>query len=227
MLSLRAQSFRRYRIGGSLPSPHSDEFLKLLTDRKFLPLTPNEERTYGWVTVDNLLVTDFTTEAIMRGSWVAIGLRVDRRRVNGKLLRAHIDLEITGRRKAAFDMGERFKLGRDERRQIREDLHAELLRQTSPSVDVVTVLMHTKRRIAHVLALGKGVNDLARVHFLDTFGLELIALTPWRRSQELLEGTDLREALDDLHRSDFTGAPAPTTLDLKDRGVAPATEVTQ
>ncbi|MDJ0973357.1 MAG: hypothetical protein QNJ98_02710 [Planctomycetota bacterium] len=219
MLTLRSQSFRRYRIGGRIPSPHSDEFYQAVRDRKFLPLTPSEERTYGWATVDNLLITDFDMESVMRGNWAALGLRVDRRRVNNKLLRAHIDLELIARRKAAEDAGSRFKLGRDERKQIREDLHAELLKQTSPSVDIVPVLMHSKRRVAHVLALGKGVNDLVRVHFLDTFGVELVPLTPWRRSQELLEGAPALERLDDLHRTDFARAPGGT--DAASRGVGP------
>lgn len=220
MLTLRAQSFRRYRINGRIPSPHSDEFYKLVRDRKFLPLTPSEERTYGWATVDNLLITEFDLESVMRGNWAALGLRVDRRRVNGKLLRAHVDLEFLARRKAAHDEGTRFKIGRDERKQIREDLHAELLRQTSPTVDMVPILFHSKRRVAHVLALGKGVNDLVRVHFLDTFGIELVPLTPWRRSQELLEGLPALERLDDLHRTDFARAPL-TETDRSRQAVVP------
>lgn len=217
--------------------------MKLVTDRKFLPLTPNEERTYGWVTVDNLLVTDFDVGTVTRGNWAALGLRIDKRRVNARLLRAHIELEITARHKAAIDAGHRFKLSRDERKQIREDLQTELLRQTSPSVDVVPVLMHTKRRVAHVLALSKGVNELAQAHFLDTFGVELMALTPWRRSQEMLEGTDQLAALEDIHRSDFTmhslrgeghslrGDPAIESAGdparFADRGVSTSKEVRQ
>lgn len=207
MLTLRSQSFRRYRIHGRLPSAHSEEFLKAVTDRKFLPLTASEERTYGWTTVDNLLVTDFTTENITRGNWVALGLRIDKRRVNARLLRAHFELEVEARRKAANDQGERFRLGRDERREMREGLYQELLKQTSPSIDLVPVMIHTKRRTAHVLKLAKGANDLARVHFLDTFGLDLIPLTPWRQSQELLEGTPLSEALDEVLPTDFGAAP--------------------
>ncbi len=162
-------------------------------------------------------------EAIMRGNWAALALRIDRRRVNRALLRAHIELELDARRKAALDAGRSARIGRDERRDLREDMHNELLKKTSPTVDSYPLLVHTKRRVAHVLALGKGVNDLMRVHFLDTFGIELLPLTPWRLSAELLAGSPLEDSLEDLHRTDFArGTSAPAL----DRG-AQAMEVRQ
>ncbi len=210
MLKLRSQSFRRYRLHGSVPSPDSHAFVERLLDRKFVPLTANEERTYGWVSADNLLLTDFEPGAMTIGSFAAFSLRVDRRRVNAKLLRAHMDLEVRGRRKAAADGAGSARMTRDEKRELRKNLHDELLKQTNPSIDTIPVLLHTKRKVAYVLALSRAANDLVRMHFLDTFGAELIPMTPWRRGAELLEGSPWAERLDHLHRTELGTTAAAT-----------------
>ena len=208
MLTLRTQSFCRYRIHGDVPSPYGERFHKRLEERRFLPLQGEEERTYGWVTADNLLVTDFHLGTVMRGEYAAFALRVDKRRVNARLLRARLDLEVQARLKAAQDGGGRARLGREERRELREGLRSEMLKSTSPSVDAYTVLLQPKKKLLHVLSLGRAANELVRLHFCDTFEADILPLTPWHRSQELLEadardGEDLRPALQDLRRTDF------------------------
>jgi hypothetical protein len=208
MIGLRSRSFRRYRVQGALPSPHGEAFLERLTARRFLPLLAGQERTYGWVSAANLLVTEFTPDRVACGPYVAFALRVDRRRVNARLLRAQVDLEVEARLKAAADAGGPRRLARDERRQLREDLRAELLRQTHPSVDATTVLLHPKRRLLFVLSLVRAANELVALHFRDTFDADLVPLTPWQRSLELLEesarsGPDLRPAFEDLRRAEF------------------------
>src|SRR5207253_11160682 len=94
---LRSLSARRYRVEGALPSVHAPEFAKRLLDRRFQALTANEEKTHGWVTVDNCLDSAFTAEAVAKGPCAAFALRTDRRRVNGRVLRAMVDLELRGR----------------------------------------------------------------------------------------------------------------------------------
>jgi hypothetical protein len=128
--------------------------------------------------------------------------------VNARLLRARLDLEVQARLKAARDGGGRARLGRDERRELREGLRSELLKSTSPSVDAYTVLLQPKKKLLHVLSLGRTANELVRQHFCDTFEADIQPLTPWHRSLELLEadardGVDLRPALQDLRRTDF------------------------
>src|SRR5687768_16675869 len=135
MLTLRTCSLRRYRVEGTLPAPLSEEFARRLTDRRFLPLSAREERAYGWVTADNLLLTQFDADTLVRGEHVVLGLRIDRRRVNGRLLRAQLDLEVRARTRAADDGAGSRRLGREERLELRQHLQQELLRQTSPSVD--------------------------------------------------------------------------------------------
>ena len=223
MLKLRTQSLRRYRIVGRLPSIYGEEFAARLKDRAFQPLGADDTRAYGWVTADNLLMTEFDVDTLIRGEQACFSLRVDRRRVNPRLLRAHVDLEIRARRLAAQDDDARsrgtrdggtqagpFRVSRDERRELRDGLERELLRHAPPSLDAFPVLIHPKRRLCTVLSLHSQAKELVPLLFQDTFDAHLVALTPWTRGQELLVGDGGDEALQALHRSDFAVVSART-----------------
>lgn len=214
MLALRTCPLRRYRIEGSLPAPASEQMTKRLTDRRFLPLAAREEKTYGWVTADNLLLTQFDADTLLRGELVALGLRVDRRRVNGRLLRAQLDLEVRARALAAGDGGAPRRVSREEKSELRQHLAQELLKQTSPSVDAFTVLIDPRRKQVNLLSLSRRAHEVLTALFLDTFECSLTPLTPYRRAQELL---DQPRALDLLDRTVFWDAPG---LDTPGREVA-------
>ena len=212
MLKLRTQSFRRYRIVGKLPSIYGEEFAQRLKDRAFEPLGREDTRSYGWVTADNLLVTDFDVDTLIRGEQACFALRVDRRRVNARLLRAHVDLELRARRKAAQDDGRAPRISRDERKELREGLERELLRHAAPTLDSFPVLIHPKRRVCCVLSLNSQARELVPLHFQDTFDAHLVPLSPWNRARELLTDEALVAGLDTLHRSDFGAATEEPAL---------------
>jgi DNA recombination-dependent growth factor C len=217
-------SVRRYRVEGALPSPESAEFSKRLRDRRFLPLRANEERTYGWVSADNLLVTDFGADALVRRGKGVVAVRIDRRRVNARLLRARFELEMKARAKANRDGAGPGRIGRDERLRLRKDLHQALLRETSPSVEAHTVLVDATTRTVSVLTLSKPANEVVRALFRDTFGADLAPLTPWRRGTELLDGRPEAGTFETLERSEFAPGGSDVTFGLRRRGVASAAE---
>ncbi|MHC5012394.1 MAG: recombination-associated protein RdgC [Planctomycetota bacterium] len=211
MPNLRSCSLRRYHVAGDLPSPRSATFAKRLADRRFRPLTAREERAYGWVDAGNLLVTDFEAERLRCGAYQVFGLRIDRRRVNARLLRAHVALETQARLQTAVDAGRPRRLSRDERHELRAGLHAELLARTSPSVNSYRVLLDPKRRLLLFSSLARPANEVLRVLFRDTFGADLQPLTPWRRAADLLGSSGRTADLDGLVRSAFTAPEAGAT----------------
>jgi len=220
MLTIRTCSLRRYRIQGTLPAPASEELNRRLTDRRFLPLAAREERTYGWVTADNLLLTRFDADTLLRGEQIVLGLRIDRRRVNPRLLRAQLDLETRARALASEDGAGPKRMSKDERQELRQHLAQELLKQTSPTVDAYTVIIDPARKQVNLLTLSRRAHETLSALFLDTFEASLAPLTPWRRAQELL---DRPQALDALERTVFWEPESwPTAAVRPELGAAPA-----
>jgi hypothetical protein len=224
---LRSLSARRYRVEGDLPAIHDPEFARRLSERRFRPLAPLEERGVGWVTADNCLDAEMTAEAVERGPCAVFAMRIDRRRVSARILRARLDLEMRGRAKAAAETGERKRLGRDERQEIRRGIAQELLTATPPTIEAHPVLYYPRDRVVLFQCLSRPANDAFRALFLDTFDVGLSLLTPYHRSLELLVGRGGAEALAPLRRADFgapaggDGRPAPSMAEWR-RAAAPA-----
>jgi hypothetical protein len=225
---LRSLSAKRYRIEGDLPAVHDQKFAKKLLERRFQPLSAHEERGVGWVTADNCLDTDLTGATVERGPAAVFALRIDRRRVNGRVLRAMMDLEMRGRTKdaerdaeGAFDASgglganraqgkpPRRRVGREERAEIRRALTEELLRNTSPTMEVHPVVLYPRDRLVLFLSLSRPANEAFRALFADTFDAGLSALTPFHRAIELLEGHGAAEALSGVSRTEFGRAAGP------------------
>jgi hypothetical protein len=210
-LVLRTLSARRFRVQGDLPSIHDAEFARRLMERRFQPLQPHEERSVGWVTADNCLDARFEVSSTVRGPCSVFALRVDRRRVNSRLLRAMLDLELRGRRREAQAQAPEgappraARVSRDERQEIRRALTEELLRNTSPTMEVHPVVLWPRERTAWFGSLSKTANEAFRALFCDTFDATLDALTPYHRALELLEGRGAAAALADLRRTEFGG----------------------
>ena len=220
---LRSLSAKRYRVEGDVPAVHDPAFAKRLLERRFQPLSAHEERAVGWVTADNCLDTDFTRASFDRGPAAVFAMRTDRRRVNGRLLRARMDLELRGRAKDSERDAEgggaggkpgpsRRRVGREERAEIRRALTEELLRGTSPTMDVHPVVWFPRERLVLFLALSRPANEAVRALFADTFDASLSALTPFHRAIELLEGRGAAEALSGVSRTEFGRPPTSRTV---------------
>jgi DNA recombination-dependent growth factor C len=223
-------------VSGDLPSPYAPAFAERLHERRFRPLAPHEERSHGWVAAHNLLVTRFDVDTLVHGEFVAFALRMDQRRVAPRLLRAHLDLELGARIKAAGDGERPGRVSREERKALREEIQRRLLLETAPTVQAHAVLLDPRRRVVYVQSLSRRVNEHVQLLFADTFGAELHALTPWRRAQEIVAGTAMQPALEDVRRTELGSYMAtsadpgqerrPAQRPARDRGLpAPAEEV--
>ncbi len=210
--NLRTMTARRYRIEGDVPAAADPAFAARLLARRFRPLSPHEERGYGWVSADNFLDADLTTETVARGPCAVFALRIDRRRVDNRLLKARLDLEFRGRAKDAEAGSEgrappRRRPGREERQEMRRALVEEMLAATPPKSDVFPVLVWPKDRLLLFRSLSRPANEVFRAVFLDTFGAALATLTPYHRGLELLRERGGSSALGALSKTEYGRVP--------------------
>ena len=195
----------------------SSDAWRRLSERRFRSLTPHETATHGWVDAGNLLRTELTPETVLRGDHAVFALRIDRRRADPRLLRARLELEMEARWKAAADAqapggARRRRIGRDERRQLRADIEAELLATANPSIRVCTVLLQPRQKIVHALSRSRPVLEILSRLFVETFDVNLVPLTPWGRAREILAGQPAAEVLDGLEPTGFAAAEGDETL---------------
>lgn len=212
MFQLRTFTARRFRIEGELASVNDAAFTKRLLDRRFTPLSPHEERSFGWVSADNCLDSRFADGSVARGPAAVFSLRIDKRRVNSRLLRAMMDLELRGKKKDAEANAEGGPLlgkkpsaraSREARTELRRQLTEELMRNTTPTMDVYHVVVYPRERMVLFGSLSKAAIDVFRTLFAETFDVTLSALTPFHRGLELLEARGGSSALSALRREEF------------------------
>lgn len=209
---LRSFTARRFRIEGDLASINDPSFAKRLLDRKFAPLSPNEERSFGWVTADNCLDSRFAEGSVARGPAAVFSLRIDKRRVNSRLLRAMMDLELRGKRKDSEASSEgaegrkkpSARASREAKTELRRQLTEELMRNTTPTMDVYHVIVYPRERTVLFGSLSKAAIEVFRTLFTETFDVSLSALTPFHRALELLEAKGGSSALSALRREEFS-----------------------
>jgi hypothetical protein len=132
-----------------------------------------------------------------------------------------MDLELRGRRKDAEANAEGVagsrsdggrpdgeqrpsaRRSREEKSELRRQLTEELMRNTSPTMDVHNVIVYPRERMVLFGSLSKASNELFRTLFSETFDVTLSALTPYHRALEILEGKGGSATLSSLRRTEF------------------------
>lgn len=168
-------SVRRYRATGAVPEDFRTAYGDALADHAFREpreWVPGVEAV-GWCQVHNLLDTDFgDINRWLYNQYLVAALRVDKKSLPGKLLRAHLDKRVA----AWCEEHGRPKCPPRVKADIKEQLEREMLDKTLPRV--ATYEFCWDLQSGHVLFHNSAdrVNDAFRKAFRQTFG---IALLPW------------------------------------------------
>ena len=172
----------RYRVVGDLPSNASsylDENIRKWAFRSIEDST--EELGVGWCSASDLLDTDFAYASYWLEPYLALGMRVDKRKVPGSLLKKYHRMEM--KQAAAMKEG---RLSKPEKEELKERARLQLLTRMPPVSQLCEVLWNTQDG---QLWLGSQSNALKEVFedlFRRSFDMELEPLWPWRIAQKLL-----------------------------------------
>jgi DNA recombination-dependent growth factor C len=174
----------RYLVRGKQAGFSSQELDQRIRRFAFKPIEDGtEELSVGWVSVNDFLDLEFAYASYALDPYLILGLRIDRRRLPGALLKKYHRLEMQKAKEMGSDKG----LSRSEREELKEKARLDLLTRLPPQTQALDVCWDS---LGGQVWLGSGsapVKELFEDLFRRTFELELEPVQPWTLAQRLVE----------------------------------------
>lgn len=195
-------TFTRFFTQGALPKDLRRKFLEAAKLRVFEPLKPEDEalEATGWCVMERPFDLELDAAKMFHDSFVLLGLRVDRYRIPGALLKS----QIADEEQRQLARGKKTKLGRNEKLEVKARVVMRLRKKvipTSKAIDlcwhldsgVVLFFGHSKRMILDFMAL-----------FEKTFGMQLLEDSPHAAAARAELPRDLERAFKQIEPLSFS-----------------------
>lgn len=186
----------RYRIvEQDVPSTFWAEIDDRLRRNAFRDIDASaEERSFGWVSFDNMLDADFAHCPPEKGPYLVFTLRLDTRRIPPAVLKKHVTMAMNEAMRTMQEQGKKF-LTKEQKAEIRDQVELRLRARTLPIPACFDVVWDTNRQLIYIASTQAKLTELFEELFTHTFGLHLEPLTPYFMALNLL-GPDRRAELD-------------------------------
>ena len=176
-------SFVRFGVEGELP-PNTLEFLAdRVASFSFRDIDDSlDEYSIGWVSVMNMFDAGFRYASFLNGDYVTLTLRIDERKVSPASLKKYVQKEEE-RIKVEKQIP---KIGRTLKAEIKERVHAELVRKAIPLPAVYDVCWNLSESTLLFFTTNKKIHAVLEDFFKDCFGLLLVQQIPYVTAEHLL-----------------------------------------
>jgi hypothetical protein len=163
-------------VQGKPPRDLRKRYLDAVRLRKFVPLAPEDEASeaVGWCVIERPFDLDFEADRIFYDRFLVLGLRVDKWRIPGALLRA----QVADEEQRMLSRGRDKKLSRAEKDEIKLRVVARLRRKILPTSRAFDVLWDLDAGTVLLFTHSQRTTDELTALFQKTFGLELTADSP-------------------------------------------------
>ena len=196
-------TYKQYRVEGDLPEGFRDKFVEALQRDGFreINIDGDDDRSIGWVTVENLLDAQFSTEKLLFTHYLCVALREDVVKVPANTLKVYLQKEEIEVKKRL----DREKLTKSERDELRELVQAKLRRKALPSIRTFDVVWDLNTRSLWFWSQNRGLCDNFEELFENTFGMSLVPYNTYCGLEEAgLSERDLERVVA-LEPADFVG----------------------
>ncbi len=170
----------RYRIvEDDIPSSLWHEIEDRLKRNAFRDIDGSaEERSFGWVSFDNMLDPEFALCPPEKGPYLTFTLRLDTRRIPPAVLKKHVAVAMNQAMQAMREQGKKF-LAKEQKAEIRDQVELRLRARTLPIPACFDVIWDTNRQRVYIASTQSKLTELFEELFTHTFGLHLEPLTPY------------------------------------------------
>jgi hypothetical protein len=196
--------FTRYRIVGEVPAQTLREATDRLTKYAFTDIDHSaEERSFGWVALEDYLDTQWRGAPPEKGHYLAFSLRLDTRRVSPAVLKKHLRLAIDAEKESMKETGKAF-LSKDRKKELAERVKLSLMARALPIPAVFEAVWNTIDQVIWLCSTNSKVQTLFEDLFTMTFELHLEPQTPAYLAERLV-GAQRAAAIEQLEPSHFAG----------------------
>jgi len=196
--------FTRYRIVGEVPRQTLQEAPERLKKYAFNDIDHStEERSFGWVALEDYLDTEWRSAPPEKGHFLAFSLRLDTRRVSPAVLKKHLRLAIDAEKATMKDSGKAF-VSKDRKKEIAERVKLSLMARALPIPAVFEAVWNTIDHVVWLCSTNAKVLELFDDLFTMTFELHLEPQTPAYLAERLI-GANRATAIEQLEPSHFAG----------------------
>jgi DNA recombination-dependent growth factor C len=170
----------RYRIvEEDIPSSLWHEIEDRLKRNAFRDIDGSaEERSFGWVSFDNMLDPDFALCPPEKGPYLTFTLRLDTRRIPPAVMKKHVTVALNQAMQAMREQGKKF-LTKEQKTEIREQVELRLRARSLPIPACFDVVWDTTAQEVWIASTQSKLTELFEELFTHTFGLHLEPLTPY------------------------------------------------
>jgi recombination associated protein RdgC len=198
-------SYVRFFVDGEVKARYQSKYLEAIALRAFRPLKPSDEdeERVGWCSIHQPIDLDLTADKVYDGDFVNLGLRVDRYRIPGAILKAHM---------AEAEAAMLAELGKERlSRSQKEDLRAMVLRKlkerSMPVMRTYDLSWDVGTGIVRFFGTTAKIHDVLLEIFEKTFNLGLIREGAYTRAERIGLGASALDAVATLepfvlHRED-------------------------
>ncbi len=189
-------SFTRYRIVEDVPKGLWLQIQDRLAEDRFQEIDDTaDEFAYGWVSIEDMLDTQWASGTPFKGEYIAFSLRLDTRRIPAAVMKKHYNIALKEAMAKAKEQGRKF-VGREAKKELKDNVKLWLLRQTLPVPAVFDVVWNMGSNRILLGSTQNTARTLFEELFTKSFELHLEPLTPYYLAVNL-GGEKVIEKLDD------------------------------
>jgi DNA recombination-dependent growth factor C len=198
-----SMSATRFHVQGDLPKDVRRSYLERIRLRKFEPLRPEEEaeERAGWCTLAAPFDLELTTPKIFQGSYITLGLRVDRYRFPPAVLNA----ELGQASQALREKNGQERLSRAQKAELKVRVMQRLRRKYLPSLRATDMVWNLDREELYFWSGSAAMKQHLDALFELSFGLELVPSSPWTEATRVVTTAEQRSRLQQVELTAFHG----------------------
>lgn len=174
-----SSSITRYRIADEVTTDLLQKIPDLLVRFGFHDIDDSaEERSFGWVSFDDMLDNKFVSAPPEKGAYFAFKLRLDTRRVSPAVFKKHFALAQRAYLASIEDEEKRY-ISKDRKKELREQVMLKLRARSLPIPADFDVVWALESHEVWLATTNSKVRGLFEDYFLQSFDLHLEPLTPF------------------------------------------------